>query len=100
MTEVPADIPVGEAEEIIREILTDLNDMHQPTAAELRHACLATTACKAAIKAGFPLSFHQMEIILEELNASDMPYTCPHGRPTILKFSSDELAKMFKRTGF
>ena len=41
-----------------------------------------------------------MEIILEELNASDMPYTCPHGRPTILKFSSDELAKMFKRTGF
>ena len=100
LTEVPADIPVGEAEEIIREILTDLNDMHQPTAAELRHACLATTACKAAIKAGFPLSFHQMEIILEELNASDMPYTCPHGRPTILKFSSDELAKMFKRTGF
>ena len=35
-----------------------------------------------------------------ELLTLDNPYHCPHGRPTILKFSSDELAKMFKRTGF
>ncbi|ORU00719.1 DNA mismatch repair protein MutL [Anaerovibrio sp. JC8] len=100
LMEIPADIPVGEAENIIREILTSLEDMHQLSAAEIRHECLAMTACKAAIKAGFELNFRQMEIILEELNKTAMPYTCPHGRPTILKFSSDELAKMFKRTGF
>lgn len=100
LTEVPADIPVGEGEGIIREILVALEDSHQLSAADIRQACLAMTACKAAIKAGFQLSQRQMEIILEELGNTAMPYTCPHGRPTILKFSSDELAKMFKRTGF
>ncbi|WP_027406326.1 DNA mismatch repair endonuclease MutL [Anaerovibrio sp. RM50] len=100
LMEIPADIPVAEAESTIREILVSLEDMHQLSAAEIRHECLAMTACKAAIKAGFELNFRQMEIILDELNKTAMPYTCPHGRPTILKFSSDELAKMFKRTGF
>lgn len=100
LTEVPADVPVAEAESFIREILVNMEELHRPTAAELRKSAIATTACKAAIKAGFPLNFRQMEIILEELHETAMPYTCPHGRPTILKFSSAELAKMFKRTGF
>ena len=100
LMEVPADVPSGQAEEFIREVLASMEELHRPTAAELRQAVLATTACKAAIKAGFKLNYRQMEILLQELNDTDMPYTCPHGRPTIIKFSSDELAKMFKRTGF
>ena len=98
LMEVPADIPVGEAEDIIREILTSLQDMHSLSAKEIRHACIATTACRAAIKAGDELNFRQMQILLDELSSTSLPYTCPHGRPTILKFSSEELAKMFKRT--
>lgn len=100
LIEVPADVPVSEAEDIIREILTNLMDMHETMAKEIRQACLATTACRAAIKAGEELSFRQMQIILDALAHTAFPYTCPHGRPTILKFSSEELAKMFKRTGF
>ena len=100
LIEVPADVPVSEAEDIIREILTNLMDMHETTAKEIRQACLATTACRAAIKAGEELSFRQMQIILDALAHTAFPYTCPHGRPTALKFSSEELAKMFKRTGF
>lgn len=100
LIEVPADVPSGQAEEFIREVLASMEELHRPTAAELRQAVLATTACKAAIKAGFKLNYRQMEILLQELNDTAMPYTCPHGRPTIIKFSSDELAKMFKRTGF
>ena len=100
LIEVPADVPVSEAEDIIREILTNLMDMHETTAKEIRQACFATTACRAAIKAGEELSFRQMQIILDALAHTAFPYTCPHGRPTILKFSSEELAKMFKRTGF
>lgn len=100
LMEVPADIPLKEAEGIIREILMSLQDMHRATAKEIRQACLATTACRAAIKAGEELNFRQMQILLEELASTAFPYTCPHGRPTILKFSSEELAKMFKRTGF
>ena len=100
LTEVPADIPVAEAEDIIREILTNLHDLHAASAAELRKHALATTACRAAIKAGEELNFQQMQIILDELSRTAYPFTCPHGRPTILKFSTDDLAKMFKRTGF
>ena len=100
LTEVPSDVPAGEAEDAIREILVGLREMHRVSAKEIRHQVLATTACRAAIKAGDELSFRQMQIVLEELAATDYPYTCPHGRPTILKFSSEELAKMFKRTGF
>ena len=100
LTEVPADVPSGEAEDFIREILAALEELHKPSAAELRQAAIATASCKAAIKAGFKLNFRQMEILLTELNDTAMPYTCPHGRPTIIKFSTDELAKMFKRTGF
>ena len=98
LREVPADIPVQEAEGVVREILASLYELHDLTAGEIRHACLATTACRAAIKAGDVLNLRQMEIILEELAHTERPYTCPHGRPTILRFSSDELAKMFKRT--
>lgn len=100
LMEVPADISVGEAEDVVREILMNLQEMHKSSAAELRQKCLATTACKAAIKSGMELNLRQMQVLLDELESTDMPYTCPHGRPTILKFSSDELAKMFKRTGF
>ena len=95
---VPADIPVSEAEAIIREILESLNGLHDLTAAEIRHACIATTACHAAIRCGDELNLRQMQIVLDELAHTARPYTCPHGRPTILRFSSDELAKMFKRT--
>ena len=100
LMEVPADVPLSEAEDIIREILTALGEMHETTAREIRQACLATTACRAAIKAGEELNLRQMEILLEELSHTAFPYTCPHGRPTILKFSTEDLAKMFKRTGF
>lgn len=100
LMEVPADIEMSEAEDIIREILMSLQEMHSMKASELRQHCLATTACKAAIKAGMELNLRQMQVLLDELNATAMPYTCPHGRPTILKFTNYELAKMFKRTGF
>ena len=100
LMEVPADVPSSQAEEFIREVLASMEELHRPTAAELRQAVLATTACKAAIKAGFKLNYRQMEILLQELNDTAMPYTCPHGRPTIIKFSSDELSKIFNRTGF
>ena len=100
LTEAPADIPLDEAEAVIREILISLGDLHAATPAHLRQAGIATMACRAAIKAGEELSIRQMEILLDELHATPFPFTCPHGRPTILKFDTTDLAKMFKRTGF
>ena len=99
--EVPLDAADTDAENLLRgiveEIFNGIKDADD-IAKKIRQAVLATTACKAAIKAGQELNARQMEILLNELAATPHPHTCPHGRPTIIKFSSGDLAKMFKRT--
>lgn len=98
LVEMPVDIPLADAESVLRQVLQLITDMHQPTAQELRHAYLQMAACRSAIKAGETLNMRQIQALLSELYTTDLPYTCPHGRPTIVKFGPDELAKMFKRT--
>jgi DNA mismatch repair protein MutL len=56
-----------------------------------------STACRGAIKAGATLSKEQMEDLLVQLYNSKNPFTCPHGRPTIVVFGRDDLDKLFKR---
>jgi DNA mismatch repair protein MutL len=55
-------------------------------------------ACKAAIKAGQKLSAAEMEQLLADKEHTEYANRCPHGRPTIIKFSLTELEKQFKRT--
>jgi DNA mismatch repair protein MutL len=54
-------------------------------------------ACKAAIKGGQVLSDEEIKILLNRLMALDNPFTCPHGRPIILRLKEYELMKLFKR---
>ncbi len=56
-----------------------------------------TLACKLSIKANYNISFVEMESLLKQLVLTDNPYNCPHGRPTIIKFTKYELERMFKR---
>ena len=56
-----------------------------------------TLACKMSIKANTSISTEAQEEILRELVNTDNPYNCPHGRPTIIKFTIYDLEKMFKR---
>jgi DNA mismatch repair protein MutL len=57
----------------------------------------ATTVCRHAVKAHDPLSFTELDALLRELHACDLPYTCPHGRPTMIQLSYAELEKRFGR---
>lgn len=57
----------------------------------------ALAACKAAIKANEPLSLVEMQGLLELLAEADMPFTCPHGRPTVICLSHVELERRFRR---
>lgn len=101
LIEVPLDAADTDAENLLREIIKEIfigaNEAGD-LAKKIRRAVLATTACKAAIKAGQELNLRQMQILLDELSKTPHPHTCPHGRPTIIKFSAADLAKMFKRT--
>ncbi|MDD4856505.1 MAG: DNA mismatch repair endonuclease MutL [Candidatus Krumholzibacteria bacterium] len=59
---------------------------------------LKTYACHSAIKAGMRLNGEEMESIADQLFATALPYTCPHGRPTMLRVSLNELERRFART--
>lgn len=58
---------------------------------------LSTMACKAAIKGNMHISFAEADALIDQLLQLDNPYTCPHGRPTIISISESELEKKFKR---
>lgn len=57
----------------------------------------ATVACKASIKANDHITHNDMEVLLERLRDCENPFTCPHGRPTIITYSKYDLEKLFKR---
>lgn len=58
---------------------------------------LSTMACKAAVKGNMNLSFQEADALVDKLLSLENPYTCPHGRPTIISMSKEELEKKFHR---
>jgi DNA mismatch repair protein MutL len=85
----------------VRELLErgeqELLDLHEE---ELLHEVLDMMACKAAVKAGDPLSTGEIEALLARRELVERSSNCPHGRPTTLRLSLRDLEKQFKRTGF
>ena len=94
----PVDLVESKAFEILRYIFSYLHEHQQPTKAQLRHEMLAYASCRGAIKAGHNLNMYQMTTLIEDLFSTEKPYVCPHGRPTIIKFTPDELGKLFLRS--
>ena len=85
----------------VRELLErgeqELLDLHHE---ELLHGVLDMMACKAAVKAGDPLTPQEIDALLARRELVDRSSNCPHGRPTTLRLSLRDLEKQFKRTGF
>jgi DNA mismatch repair protein MutL len=85
----------------VRELLEraeqELLDLHDE---ELLHGVLDMMACKAAVKAGDPLSQPEIEALLARRELVERSSNCPHGRPTTLRLTLRDLEKQFKRTGF
>lgn len=96
LTGLPVDISPQESEPLIREIVSEIKG--QATTQAVRETVLRITACRAAVKAGQRLSVPEMQSLLAALNTTALPYTCPHGRPTVLYLGASDLAKYFKRT--
>src|SRR5205814_10620391 len=87
--------------EFVRELLEkgeqELLDLHEE---ELLHEILDMMACKAAVKAGDPLTAAEIAALLARRELVERASNCPHGRPTTLRLSLKDLEKQFKRTGF
>lgn len=93
----PAWFPEGKPEELIFEIIDWLKEHGKVDVAMLRDAGAKMMSCKAAIKANRHLRQDEMEGLLKQLDHCENPFTCPHGRPIFVHFSTYELEKMFKR---
>ena len=96
--EVPCDLQTGDIADSLRDICQALHENKGLDKATLRHRSLAYLSCHGAVKAGDALNIRQMKQLLEDLFHTEKPYVCPHGRPIIVRFTPDELAKLFKRT--
>lgn len=84
-------------EESIRKIIDLIISLDNFDEIKFRENVAITLACKMAIKANEHISMLQIEELLNNLVKCDNPYNCPHGRPTIIKFTIYDLEKMFKR---
>ena len=79
---------------IFQDTLKELTSFARTTKQEIENKFIATVACKAAVKAGMVLTQKEIDTLIQELWSLPNPYTCPHGRPTIIKYEKEELEKM------
>ncbi len=99
MTSYPAMLANLRPAEMLRQVLQPLMEGgKEPSARDLLDDLLNMIACKAAIKAGDRLTPHEITSLLEQRYLFQDTHHCPHGRPTALFFSREQLDKMFKRT--
>jgi DNA mismatch repair protein MutL len=87
----------GEEKELIEDMIEQLLAMKKVDIKKLREEAAIMMSCKASIKANHHLRNEEMQALLDELRRSSDPFTCPHGRPIIVHYSTYEMEKMFKR---
>ena len=90
-------IPDEKSEDIIRKLVDIIIDKGKFDFDQFIWRIAATTACRMSVMAGDYISKEEMEWILENIRYCDNPFTCPHGRPSIITYTKYELEKLFKR---
>jgi DNA mismatch repair protein MutL len=96
---VPADLPAGEARNLLAELLTTMERGRREAAREtLGERVAAALASRAAIKSNTPLTQEKMRWLIDRLLRTSSPTTCPHGRPIILRLTKRDIERGFRRT--
>ncbi len=93
----PQWFPKGIEQEILEEMIEQLLSMKKVDIKKLREEAAILMSCKASIKANRHLRNDEIQALLDELRQTTDPFTCPHGRPIIIHYSTYEMEKMFKR---
>jgi DNA mismatch repair protein MutL len=96
---VPSLLADREPGEVLLAMVQDLESGESPGATTLEEKLIRRVCKAAAVKAGQVLSYDDMQALIRQLERCESPRTCPHGRPTMLHISGDELARQFGRTG-
>lgn len=95
---VPAELPPGDARALLLEILDAAGSSQGRASLDaVREEIAASLSCRAAIKINMKLSEEKMRWLLDGLLAAENPWTCPHGRPVILRFTVRDIERQFQR---
>jgi len=96
---VPAYLQLSNVQELLAEIAADLlSSGRSQRTEEIRQRMALVLVCRASVKFNQRLSLPEMQALIDCLRATSTPWTCPHGRPTMIVIPFDELAKRFGRT--
>lgn len=95
--EHPSWFPNGEEQDIIEDLIEQVLTTKKADVKKMREAAAIMMSCKKSIKANHYLTKEQMVALLDDLREADNPFTCPHGRPVLIHFTTYEVEKMFKR---
>ena len=95
---LPSFLDVSDPTQFMRKVIDDLKSAGNSTSAmRLGEEMIAKTVCRHAVKANDPLRYPEVEKLIRDLLGCDLPYCCPHGRPTMIQISLAELEKKFGR---
>ena len=95
---LPSLLDRGDPKQLLLDIIDDLAIGKKMGDTERKEKLITIMACRGAIKAGDRLKPEEMSRLLRELAETSRPYTCPHGRPTMIKLTVEELEKKFRRS--
>lgn len=94
---IPVWIFRGREQEFVEEIITHIIHENKNSKREFLNSLAKSLACKKSIKGNEYHSSLEIEYLLDDLRNTENPFTCPHGRPIIIKFDKNEIEKWFKR---
>lgn len=97
LTGVPEFCLNFDTKEIFLETLDEIDTVARTAKQEVENKFLATVACKAAVKAHMALNKEEVDSLIKQLMKLPNPFSCPHGRPTIIKMSKNDIEKKFSR---
>ena len=86
-----------ETKELFMETLDEINTVARTAKQEKEEKFIATVACKAAVKANMALTEEEVDSLMDELLKLPNPFSCPHGRPTVIKMSKYDIERKFAR---
>ena len=77
--------------------MDEINTVARTAKQEIEEKFIATVACKAAVKANMALTKEEVVSLMDQLLVLPNPFTCPHGRPTVIKMSKYDIERKFAR---
>ena len=95
--EIPTWVHLEDADELIHDLLADFKENLKEDIMRYRDWLSKQISCKASIKANHTITEKEVLVLVERLSKCNAPFTCPHGRPTIVRYTKLDLEKMFMR---